>query len=109
MDDKQFEERVRAVAHQLWEQDGRREGHAEAHWRRAVDIVAGEQDAGPAPATPAMTELAGETADTQRSARKASSSPRRAATASKTETPPPAQPTTAPAATKSKRAPKPAR
>ncbi len=32
-----IEEKVRARAHQIWEQEGRHEGQAEEHWRRAVE------------------------------------------------------------------------
>lgn len=118
MDNKDLQERVRARAHLLWEQEGRPEGKAEEHWRRAASLVESEQDAGPAPANLALTEMAGESmagesTDAPRPA-KASSSPRKTATASKTgsdqpaKASQPAKPAAAPAATKGKRTPKPA-
>ncbi|MCW5981668.1 MAG: DUF2934 domain-containing protein [Bryobacteraceae bacterium] len=30
---------VESIAHQLWENEGRPEGHAETHWRRAEALV----------------------------------------------------------------------
>ena len=112
MSDDDFEKRVRDRAHQLWEEEGRPEGQSEEHWRRAAALVQSEQDAGPAPANLALTEIAGETTDAPRSA-KASASPRsaggNAGAASKTGDAPSPKPAMAPAATKSKRAPKPAR
>ena len=35
-------ERVRALAHKLWEEEGCPKGRAEAHWLRAEEIVAKE-------------------------------------------------------------------
>jgi hypothetical protein len=32
-------ERIRAVAHQLWEDEGRPEGRADLHWQRAEELV----------------------------------------------------------------------
>lgn len=36
------EERIRAIAYAIWEEEGRPEGHAEAHWLRACAIVEAE-------------------------------------------------------------------
>jgi len=44
MDDK--EQRIRDVAYRLWQEDGRPEGRAEEHWRRACEIVAKEEKGG---------------------------------------------------------------
>jgi hypothetical protein len=38
--DQLIEERIRARAHRLWEEEGRPEGRAEAHWEQARRIVA---------------------------------------------------------------------
>ena len=103
--DKDFQERVRARAHLLWEQEGRPEGKAEEHWRRAASLV-GEEDAGPAPANLNLTEMAADDTGARRS--KAPSSPRKAASVSKTRSVEAARPAIAPAATTSKRTPKPA-
>ncbi len=84
-DDKNFHELVRARAHLLWEQEGRPEGKAEEHWRRAASLVESERDAGPAPANAAQTEVAGEDTGARR-LRKTPSSPGKAAAASKTAT-----------------------
>lgn len=49
------EEAIRAMAHTLWEEAGRPDGQAEAHWARATEIVdaqaAAEKPAKPAPTT----------------------------------------------------------
>jgi hypothetical protein len=37
------EERIRARAHQIWEEEGRPEGRSDAHWERAT-IEVGLQD-----------------------------------------------------------------
>ena len=36
------EERIRAIAYLLWEEEGHPEGRAEAHWLQAGEIVEGE-------------------------------------------------------------------
>lgn len=41
MADRNVQERVRQRAYRLWEQEGRPEGQAEEHWRRAEAEVAG--------------------------------------------------------------------
>jgi hypothetical protein len=38
------EERVRQIAHRLWEQEGCPEGRAEIHWFMACAIIDGETD-----------------------------------------------------------------
>jgi hypothetical protein len=38
------EERIRAIAYSLWEEEGRPDGHAEDHWLRALDLVAAEAE-----------------------------------------------------------------
>ena len=38
------EERIRAIAYSLWEEDGRPDGHDEDHWLRAIDLVAAEAE-----------------------------------------------------------------
>ncbi|MBV9750394.1 MAG: DUF2934 domain-containing protein [Acetobacteraceae bacterium] len=106
-DDKNFHELVRARAHLLWEQEGRPEGKAEEHWRRAASLVESERDAGPAPANPAQTEIADEDTGARR-LRKAPTSPGKAAPAGKTGSAQPAKPALVPTATKSRRTPKPA-
>lgn len=35
-------ERVRTLAHQLWEEEGRPDGRADAHWLKAEEIVSAE-------------------------------------------------------------------
>ncbi len=53
------EDRVRAIAHKLWIDEGMPEGRAEAHWRQALEIATTEQlsalkkVAAPKPASPA--------------------------------------------------------
>lgn len=39
------EERIRAIAYALWEEEGRPEGCAEEHWLRAESLVAAEAPA----------------------------------------------------------------
>jgi len=39
-----LEERIRARAHQLWEEEGRPEGRADDHWETARILVAIEDD-----------------------------------------------------------------
>jgi Protein of unknown function (DUF2934) len=36
------DERIRAIAYAIWEEEGRPEGCAEAHWLRACEIVEAE-------------------------------------------------------------------
>ena len=36
------EERIRAIAYSLWEEEGCPEGRAEIHWQMACDLVAAE-------------------------------------------------------------------
>jgi hypothetical protein len=36
------EERVRAIAYKLWEEEGCPEGQADAHWYRAMEIAVAE-------------------------------------------------------------------
>ena len=38
------EERIRAIAYSLWEEEGRPEGCAEQHWFRACEQVAAEAE-----------------------------------------------------------------
>ena len=33
------EAEIRALAHKLWEEDGRPEGQADAHWQRALEAL----------------------------------------------------------------------
>ncbi len=111
-DDKNFHDLVRARAHLLWEQEGRPEGKAEEHWRRAASLVESERNAGPAPANAAQTEIEDDDTGARRlktpsSARKTTAAST-AATASKTGSAQPAKPALVPTATKSKRTPKPA-
>lgn len=40
------EEAIRAMAHTLWEEAGRPDGQAEAHWARATEIVDARSAAG---------------------------------------------------------------
>lgn len=37
-----LEDRIRAAAHNMWEEEGRPEGCAEIHWQRACDMIAQE-------------------------------------------------------------------
>jgi hypothetical protein len=37
-------DRIRALAHKLWEQEGRPEGRADIHWRQAEELVRAESD-----------------------------------------------------------------
>jgi len=39
-----LEQRIRARAHQLWEEEGRPEGRSHAHWEKARILVAIEDD-----------------------------------------------------------------
>jgi hypothetical protein len=39
-----FEERIRAKAHELWVEEGRPEGREDVHWERARTLVAIEED-----------------------------------------------------------------
>ncbi len=41
------EERIRVVAHLIWEREGRPDGHALAHWVKATEIVEAEDNARP--------------------------------------------------------------
>jgi hypothetical protein len=50
MTDGRAKERVRQRAYLLWEQEGRPEGHAEDHWRRAEAEVTGVSPGNAAPA-----------------------------------------------------------
>lgn len=47
--DLDLEDRKRAIAYQLWENEGRPEGQSEAHWERACEIVAFEEESRPLP------------------------------------------------------------
>ncbi len=47
--DLDLEDRKRAIAYQLWENEGRPEGCSEAHWERACEIVAKEEETQPLP------------------------------------------------------------
>jgi hypothetical protein len=49
MADADLHERVRQRAYSLWEQEGRPEGQAEDHWRRAEAEVAGVNPGDEAP------------------------------------------------------------
>lgn len=40
-----LEDRIRAAAHNMWEEEGRPEGCAETHWQRACDMIAQEDAA----------------------------------------------------------------
>lgn len=42
----EMQNRVRTLANQLWEEEGRPEGKEQEHWRRAVDRLSGGQEAG---------------------------------------------------------------
>jgi hypothetical protein len=44
------EDRVRALAYRLWEEEGQPEGMAEEHWRRAAAILDAEETESEAPA-----------------------------------------------------------
>lgn len=37
-----LEDRIRAAAFQLWEDEGQPEGCADAHWHRACDVIAAQ-------------------------------------------------------------------
>lgn len=37
------EDRIRELAHQLWEESGRPAGEAERHWQKAQQIIAAER------------------------------------------------------------------
>jgi len=39
------EERIRLIAYAIWEEEGRPDGRAEAHWLRACDLVEAETQA----------------------------------------------------------------
>ena len=39
------EERIRVVAHLIWEREGRPDGHALAHWVKATEVVEAEDNA----------------------------------------------------------------
>lgn len=43
-----LEDRIRVIAHKLWEDEGRPEGLAEAHWQRACEMIE-QEDANAAP------------------------------------------------------------
>ena len=49
--DTDRQERVRQRAYQLWEQEGRPDGKAEEHWRRAEEEIARDEEPS-APTTP---------------------------------------------------------
>ena len=38
--ERDLEQRIRARAHQLWEQEGRPDGRADSHWEQAKAIIA---------------------------------------------------------------------
>jgi Protein of unknown function (DUF2934) len=38
------DERIRAIAYELWEADGCPEGRSEEHWARATELAAAEPD-----------------------------------------------------------------
>jgi hypothetical protein len=38
------DERIRRKAHEIWEQEGRPEGRADAHWEMARELLAQEQN-----------------------------------------------------------------
>ncbi|MEL7941621.1 MULTISPECIES: DUF2934 domain-containing protein [Pseudomonas] len=57
------ERRVRELAHQIWESEGRPEGQAERHWRMARSLAEAEQEQiaqreapGEAPEKPALLQ-----------------------------------------------------
>ena len=41
---KELEARIRARAHQIWEEEGRPEGQEHAHWEKARALIAIEDD-----------------------------------------------------------------
>jgi hypothetical protein len=43
-DEHEHTERIRRRAYQLWEQEGRPDGHAEDHWDKAAELVAIEDN-----------------------------------------------------------------
>lgn len=47
--DLDLEDRKRAIAYQLWENEGRPEGCSESHWELACEIVAKEEESRPLP------------------------------------------------------------
>ncbi|RXR06606.1 DUF2934 domain-containing protein [Pseudoxanthomonas composti] len=57
MDDEQRKQRIEQLAREIWEAEGRPDGHAERHWAMAERLVEAEvqasqsllQDAPPAP------------------------------------------------------------
>ena len=44
------EDRIRAIAHELWLKEGQPDGRAEAHWLKANELVNAEAQAQAAPA-----------------------------------------------------------
>lgn len=47
------EDRIRAIAHELWLKEGKPEGRAEAHWLKATELAnAGLKLVEPKPAAP---------------------------------------------------------
>jgi hypothetical protein len=44
LSDPEMEERIRAKAHRIWEEEGRPPGRAEAHWEMARELVAIEDN-----------------------------------------------------------------
>ncbi len=57
------EERIAAIAYSLWEEEGRPDGRAEAHWLRATDLI--EAEARPAAEMPEPDWLQRETTITE--------------------------------------------
>ena len=51
-------QKVRALAHRLWEQRGRKEGHALDDWLAAERQLRGEQAAGKGSAQPEIPKIA---------------------------------------------------
>ena len=49
----EIENRIRAVAHSLWLEEGQPDGRAESHWLKAVELVNAEAAAAVAAAKPA--------------------------------------------------------
>lgn len=43
------EDSIRAIAYGLWLEEGRPEGRAEAHWRKAYELASSEAKSAPAP------------------------------------------------------------
>jgi hypothetical protein len=43
------EDRIRQRAYELWERDGRPDGHADTHWERAAQEIAAEDGSMPHP------------------------------------------------------------